>query len=85
MGKKKYSTDQLFYCTFAVNTRKESYEDFKLRDIKSATLGLHDTIVKTPEMSDGEVAQHLSRRLNEIYGYRRDRDFMFSLINWWPI
>lgn len=85
MKKKKYSPDQLFYCTFAVNTRERDYEDFTLSQIKSATIGLHDTIVETPEMSDGEVAQHLFRRLDEIYECRRDRDFMISLINWWAI
>lgn len=85
MKKKKYSTDQLFYSVFAVNSRKDLLDSFTIEKLDHTTLGLYDTIIdKNGELSDGEVALALSESLNNIYGDGGSNTYV-SLINWWPI
>ena len=85
MGKKKYSKNQVFYCTFAINTRKEIYGRFTLEKIESTRLGLlYDIIASSEELSDGEIALGLSSQLEKIYGDGLEHT-QITLINWWAI
>ncbi len=85
MGKKKYSTDQTFFVTYAINSRKEIYDRFTIEKIDSTRLGLYDTIIeKNGELSDGEVALALSESLINIYGDNSPYTQVI-LVNWWAV
>lgn len=82
--KKKYDVNQMFFVTFAINERSETFHPFKLSAIHNKTLGLHNTIENAPnnELSDGEIAEALSSSLEKIFGDEY-RYRVISLISWY--
>lgn len=84
MTKKTYSPDQQFMVVVAINSREKTFERFRLEKITNEVIGLHDTIVNNPELSDGEIAENLLIALEKLYGDGYKYNYI-SLINWWPM
>lgn len=85
--KKKYSINSKFFVIFALNTRVETYQDFRLKTIRNETLGLIDTIRNAPnnELTDGEIAEALLQSLIRIYSDSTYSHCLPAIINWYLI
>ena len=84
MTKKTYSPDQQFMVVVAINSREKTFERFRLEKITNEVIGLRGTLLKTPELSDGEIAKNLLGALEKLYGDGYKYNYI-SLINWWPM
>ena len=84
MAKTTYSPDQQFFVVIAINSREKTFEKFCLEKITNEIIGLHDVINETPQLSAGEVAMHLSRRIEELYGDGYKYNYI-SIINWYAM